>query len=159
SGGVLGHQVRLVTEDDGSRTEGSATALDRVLRKGVSAVIGSPLPGAAQSVMARVEDAKVPYLSLSPGGDNATSYMFGVPASPAPYAGVALRYFHATGAAHLMLAYVGGDPIGMAGQRAAERLAQENGVALVGATELTGDAVEFSALFDGISRTGADAVL
>jgi branched-chain amino acid transport system substrate-binding protein len=158
AGGADGHSIELVVEDDESAALKSVGALDSLARQNVVAVIGSSLPGAAEAAAAKVEELKIPYLSLAQLNGTTSSHSFGVSPGAAAFADTAFRYFKDTGLTRVLVAYQSDDFVGSAGRDAMAGITERNGVSIVASLDLTRTASP-SALFEQATTSGAQAIL
>lgn len=161
-GGMLGRKVRLVVKDDHGSPGASTAALEQLAGEKAVAVIGSPLAEIATATMPAVERHGIPYLSLAAAHDHANPvrpYAFGVPATPAAYAGRLLQYFQATGVTKIAVGHEAGSTYADAGLAATRARAATFGVTIVTTATFQGNANEFSVVLDELGPSGAQALL
>lgn len=91
AGGVLGRQVQLVYEDDGSKPEGAIAAADKLVNQDkVPLIIGSYSSESTLALVKKLADAKVPLVAPTATAGNVTEqgskYIFRICAPSSVYA-------------------------------------------------------------------------
>ena len=64
AGGVLGHQIRLVTRDDKTQPEEAGKLFSELAAQNVLAVIGSTGSGTSKAMNARARELKLPFFTI-----------------------------------------------------------------------------------------------
>lgn len=159
-GGVLGHRVELVVEDDRSQTDQSMLSFNE-LKGGVDVVIGSAFSNSALATIPLAEDARMPYLSLAPADEQVKPirpYTFVVPATSSQYADRLLQYFQATNIAKVAVAYDRSSSYATAGMAGMREKAGYYGISIVAAEEFQTGIADFQPVFNKIKPSGAQAL-
>jgi branched-chain amino acid transport system substrate-binding protein len=159
AGGVLGRKIELTLKDDKSAPDQAVLAFNE-LKGDVDAVIGSPFSNSALAVLSLVDREKIPYLSLTPADEQVNPvhpYVFVVPATSATYAERMLQYFKGVGQTKVAVAYDTKSSYAVAGFKGMQAKAADHGVTLVATEEFQTTATEFSAVFNKVKASGAQA--
>jgi branched-chain amino acid transport system substrate-binding protein len=161
AGGVLGRKIEVTVKDDKSQPDQSVLAFNQ-LKGGVVAVIGSPFSNSALATVPLVDRAELPYVSLTPADEQVNPvhpYVFVVPATSATYADRILQYLKATGISRLAVAYDTQSSYARAGFNGTKAKASGYGVSLAATEQFQTSATEFSAVFNHVKSSGAQALL
>jgi branched-chain amino acid transport system substrate-binding protein len=162
AGGVLGRKIELLVRDDKSQPDQSVLAFNDLKGKDVTAVIGSPFSNSALATIPLVDREKIPYISLTPADEQVNPvhpYVFVVPATSATYADRILQYLKAQNITKVAVAYDGKSSYAKAGFNGTKSKATEYGVTLTATPEFQTTTTEFSAVFNQVRSTGAQALI
>lgn len=162
AGGVLGRKIELIVRDDKSQPDQSVLAFNDLKGKDVSAVIGSPFSNSALATIPLVDREKIPYVSLTPADEQVKPihpYVFVVPATSATYADRILQYLKAEGITKVAVAYDGKSSYAKAGFNGTKEQAAEHGITLTATPEFQTTTTEFSAVFNQVRSSGAQALI
>lgn len=162
AGGVLGRPIELLVRDDKSQPDQSVLAFNDIKGKGVAAVIGSPFSNSALATIPLVDREKIPYLSLTPADeqvDPVHPYVFVVPATSATYADRILQYLKSQNIGRVAVAYDGTSSYAQAGFTGTRAKAAGYGITLTATPEFQTTTTEFSAVFNQVRSSGAQALV
>ncbi|MEO3742019.1 ABC transporter substrate-binding protein [Plantactinospora sp. B5E13] len=162
AGGVLGRQIELVVRDDKSQPDQSVLAFNDLRGRDAVAVIGSPFSNSALATIPLVEREKIPYISLTPADeqvDPVRPYVFVVPATSATYADRILQYLKAERISRVAVAYDGKSSYARAGFDGTREKAATYGITLTATPEFQTTTTEFSAVFNQVRSSGAQALV
>ncbi|AVT28160.1 ABC transporter substrate-binding protein [Plantactinospora sp. BC1] len=162
AGGVLGRTVELIVRDDKSQPDQSVLAFNDLRGRDVAAVIGSPFSNSALATIPLVDREKIPYISLTPADeqvDPVQPYVFVVPATSATYADRILQYLKSQDITRIAVAYDGRSSYAKAGFDGTREKAPGHGVTLTATPEFQTTTTEFSAVFNQVRSSGAQALV
>ena len=160
AGGVLGHKIELAVRDDRSTPDQSAANFNEI-KDSVDVVIGSAYSNSAMATIPLAEQARIPYLSLTPTDeqiDPIRPYVYVVPATSSKYAERLLQYFQATNVTRLAVAYDAKSSYAVAGFKGMQALAGKHGVTIVAAEEFQTTTTDFNPVFAKVKSSGAQAL-
>ncbi|MEV4754427.1 ABC transporter substrate-binding protein [Micromonospora sp. NPDC049559] len=162
AGGVLGRRVELFVRDDKSQPDQSVLAFNDLKGRDLAAVIGSPFSNSALATIPLVDRERIPYLSLTPADeqvDPVHPYVFVVPATSATYADRILAYLRSQNIGRVAVAYDGKSSYARAGFTSSRAKAAEHGITLTATPEFQTTTTEFSAVFNQVRSSGAQALV
>ncbi|MEE6257670.1 ABC transporter substrate-binding protein [Plantactinospora sonchi] len=162
AGGVLGRRIELIVRDDKSQPDQSVLAFNDIKGRDAVAVIGSPFSNSALATIPLVDREKIPYISLTPADeqvDPVHPYVFVVPATSATYADRILQYLRAEGISRVAVAYDGKSSYARAGFDGTREKAGTYGISLTATPEFQTTTTEFSAVFNQVRSSGAQALV
>lgn len=162
AGGVLGRQIELLVRDDKSQPDQSVLAFNDFKGKDVAAVIGSPFSNSALATIPLVDREEIPYISLTPADEQVDPihpYVFVVPATSATYADRILQYLKSQNIDKVAVAYDGKSSYARAGFTGTKDKAAEYGITLTATPEFQTTTTEFSAVFNQVRSSGAQALV
>ncbi|MFC7550776.1 ABC transporter substrate-binding protein [Plantactinospora sp. GCM10030261] len=162
AGGVLGRQIELLVRDDKSQPDQSVLAFNDLKSKGIAAVIGSPFSNSALATIPLVDREEIPYISLTPADEQVNPvhpYVFVVPATSATYADRILQYLKSQDVSRAVVAYDGQSSYARAGFAGTKAKAAEHGITLTATPEFQTTTTEFSAVFNQVRSSGAQALI
>ncbi|MDG4785336.1 ABC transporter substrate-binding protein [Micromonospora sp. WMMD1102] len=162
AGGVLGRQIELLVRDDKSQPDQSVLAFNDLKGRDVAAVIGSPFSNSALATIPLVDREKIPYVSLTPADeqvDPVHPYVFVVPATSGTYADRILQYLKAQNISRVAVAYDGKSSYARAGFNGTKAKAAGYGITLTATPEFQTTTTEFSAVFNQVRSSGAQALV
>lgn len=162
AGGVLGRKIELIVRDDKSQPDQSVLAFNDIKGKDVAAVIGSPFSNSALATIPLVDREKIPYISLTPADEQVNPvhpYVFVVPATSATYADRILQYLKAQNITKVAVAYDGKSSYAKAGFNGTKDKASGHGITLTATPEFQTTTTEFSAVFNQVRSSGAQALV
>lgn len=158
-GGVLGRKIELIVKDDKS-TPATSTALFTEMKDSVDIMLGSAFSNSALATVPLVDQAKIPYVSLSAVDDQVNPvhpYVFAVPAISSTYAERLLQYFQATNVTKIAVAYDNKNTYALAGFRGMQSQAGKHGVTMVAVEEFQTATTDYNPVFNKIKGSGAQA--
>lgn len=162
AGGVLGRRIELLVRDDRSQPDQSVLAFNDLKGRDVAAVIGSPFSNSALATIPLVDREKIPYISLTPADEQVDPihpYVFVVPATSATYADRILQYLSAQKITRIAVAYDGQSSYARAGFAGTRDKAGEYGITLTATPEFQTTTTEFSAVFNEVRASAAQALV
>lgn len=162
AGGVLGRKIGLIVRDDKSQPDQSVLAFNDIKGQDVAAVIGSPFSNSALATIPLVDREKIPYISLTPADEQVNPvhpYVFVVPATSATYADRILQYLKAQNIAKVAVAYDGKSSYARAGFNGTKSKTSGYGITLTATPEFQTTTTEFSAVFNEVRSSGAQALI
>ncbi|GAA4730769.1 ABC transporter substrate-binding protein [Phytohabitans rumicis] len=162
AGGVLGRQIELTVRDDKSQPDQSVLAFNDLKGQDVAAVIGSPFSNSALATIPLVDREKIPYISLTPADEQVNPvhpYVFVVPATAGTYADRILQYLKAQNITKVAVAYDGKSSYAKAGFNGTKSKASGHGITLTATPEFQTTTTEFSAVFNQVRSSGAQALV
>jgi branched-chain amino acid transport system substrate-binding protein len=162
AGGVNGHEVELIIEDDATDDAKAVAAASKLIEQDeVVAIIGSTGTAATMAIRGDIDRAKIPNVSMA-GGTVITNpvdpLVFATPWSNLIVAPFTLDFMKQQGISKVALISDSGG-FGADGQAVVTKAAPDAGVEIVADETFNSGDTDFSAQLKNMEKSGADAIL
>jgi len=162
AGGINGHKVELIVEDDASDEAKAVTSAKKLLEKdNVIGVIGPSLTGTTLAIVNLFEAAKTPLISCAAGvkiTDPVKKHVFQVAQTDRHSVGQILSYLETKNINKI--AFINdSNAFGMSGRTEMENLAPQHGVQIVAKETFNGEDTDMTPQLTRIKGTDAQAVV
>ncbi|MFA6450099.1 MAG: ABC transporter substrate-binding protein [bacterium] len=162
AGGINGHKVELIVEDDASEEAKAVTSANKLLEKdNVIAIIGPSLTGTTLAVVNRLEEKKTPLVSCAAGvkiSDPIKPYVFQVAQTDRHSVGQILSYLEKQGVNKI--AFINdSNAFGMSGRNEMENAAPQHGFEIVAKETFNGTDTDMTSQLTRIKGTNAQAIV
>ena len=162
AGGIDGHKVDLIVEDDKTDPTQSVTDFSSLEGQGVVAVFGSSVSDSARATAPKAEASKIPYISLSPVDQTVNPvepYVFLVPATTPSFATRLMEWFKSQNITKIAVGYDNTDIYTTNGYHSTVSEAPSNGVKIVDTEVFQATTTNFSTTVSQVAASGAQAFL
>lgn len=162
AGGIDGHKVSLVIEDDKTDPTQAVIDFDSLQGQGVSAILGSPLSDSASAVAPKAEQAHIPYLSLSPVDQTVNPvepYVFLVPATTPTYTTRLMQWLRSEHVTKIAVGYANDNVYATNGYHSTLSAAPGYGIKVVDSEAFQTTTTNFSDTVTHVASSGAQAFL
>lgn len=163
AGGLLGgRQVRILAEDDRTQADAAVAAFERLAAQHVSAVIGTSFSNASLAVIPGAERAKIPYVSTGAADaqvEPVRSFVYMTPLTGRLVAEQLLRYLQQRRVSRIAVVYDADSQFARNGWSKQKAMLASYGIDLSAERAVRVDTTDFAPAFDGISGSGAQAVM
>lgn len=161
-GGIKGHPVEVIYEDDGTDATKAVTAGAKLIDQDkVLAIIGTSGTGQTMAIRGEIEKAQIPNVSLAGGSaisDPANKWVFQVPWPNSVVVPRVLEYLKSKGIKKIGLLYdLGG--FGVDGQKVLEKEVGKYGIEIVSTESYDKDDTDMTSQLTKIKSAGAKAVV
>lgn len=162
-GGVNGHKVELVLEDDESDTAKAVAAVNKLIQvDDVVAVIGGTGTGTSMGIKPILTAKKVPYISLAAGNvitDTDNKWTFRAPAKNALAAEAALNYIDKTMKLKKIAVLYDSNPFGQDGIDTITKVAPKKNMTIVAQEKYETAAADVTAQLTNIKAANPEVVI
>ncbi len=163
SGGVDGHQIELVLEDDESDTAKAVAAVNKLIQvDNVIAVIGGTGTGTSMGIKPILTSKKVPFLSVAAGNiitDTDNKWTFRAPAKNGIAAEAALNYIEKTLKVKKIAVLYDSNPFGQDGIDTITKVAPKKGMTVVAQEKYETTAADVTAQLTNIKAANPEVVV
>jgi branched-chain amino acid transport system substrate-binding protein len=163
AGGLLGGRpIELRTEDDQTRVEGATAGFERLVKQGVSAVVGTSFSNASLAVIPWAERARIPYVSTGAADaqvDPVRAYVYMTPLTGKLVAEQLLLYMKSRGATKIAVVYDSDSQFAKSGWATQQAMLPRSGMRLVAAQAVRVDTLDFGPALAAILAGKPQAVM
>lgn len=169
SGGINGHQVDLLVEDDQTKPDQSVVAFNKLIGEGVIGMIGSSFTNAELATVPLAQKAKIPYVSTAatdhdileggkPGGAIIPNVFQTVP-QVSVVGERLMQYMQAQGLSRMAVAHDTQNAFADAGTAAQKQIAAKYGITFVQDVTFESSTTDFTAQLTQVKNSPAQGLM
>jgi branched-chain amino acid transport system substrate-binding protein len=163
AGGLLGGRpIELRAEDDQTSVAGAIAGFERLVKLGVSAIVGTSFSNASLAVIPSAERARIPYVSTGAADaqvDPVRTYAYMTPLTGRLVAEQLLRYMQSKGITQLAVIYDSDSQFATDGWAKQQRMLPRYGIQLATEQPVRVDTADFGPVLAAISAARPQAIM
>ncbi|AFV03598.1 Branched-chain amino acid ABC transporter, amino acid-binding protein [Dehalobacter sp. UNSWDHB] len=162
-GGIQGHPVELIIEDNKSDEMEAVLAANKLIEKGVLAVLGGSSSGTSMAIMKTVQDAQIPMISLAAASSIVEpvaerQWVFKTAQSDIVMINKIIEYLKKNNMTKIAFMYMN-NAYGDNGKKAISAAAPQNGITIVAEEKFDATDNDMTPQLTNVKSSGAQAVV